>query len=579
MFSRIASRLPFSNNLLLIPMNSNPTPLEALVNAVALPHVYTQAEMIRTLRRNHGDIMLSAFQLKEKHAFRSEMHFLNLNVGLPTLQEELRKGYAHLLNDPENSEGCVVLLLQLQHFKPAFGDGEKLQRQGHGAVDGSVESSLENARRLCVYLMDLAVELMESRNAPGIVFLIDLENCSLVNLETKMFRDILQLCKKWYPEVVKQILVLHGSAFTKVLSIFLSKLLGKRTQERLRVISDVRELNMILPLTAIPQCYGGNYMMMHPCIWMKKQADVEDVDLDEEEDIGYGLEENEMELNESLNGMEYANVSAVDVCEMRNSILRGSLMRKKMDGVWIQHFAVLRPEVLLLYEKVSSRRPIIIVPINYEVQVMTVLLHDKMKGCGFRIDIPGVIGGHILVATSEQERGNWLQELQWAINKNQEKVKQREEQEERRAKIHRDFQSLDMINFDVELPIAQTLPMQCNNSQSSIFPQQLLSMEFPAHCPQQTLQNMDNLQQRTMLMQQQMRVGTYAQGIQQSNMSMKMQSSLPINVQQGTINIDHQSIQQQSFPSGQQGMTIPVSSGSHFELKSLQEQLLSNFRT
>ncbi|GMF50982.1 unnamed protein product [Phytophthora fragariaefolia] len=437
------------------------SPLQALASAVALPGAFTEAELARTLRRNNGDVMKAALQLKDKHAFRREMHFLELNVGLPTLQEELRKGYAHLLEGAADPEGCPVLLLQLQHFRPGFGDGQRLQRQGRGAADGSAASSLEDARRLCVYLLDLAVEAMEERRAPGIVFIVDVAQCSLANLEAKMVTDILQVCKKWYPEVVKRVLVVNSSAFARVLTLLLSKLLGARTQPRIRVLGEPRELSTVLPHAAIPQHYGGGYQMMHPNAWLEKQAELEDVDLDAayavqdeegEEDKGYGLEEREVDPNESLNGMQYADVSAVDAAEMPNSVLRGPLMRKKMDGVWAKHFAVLRPEALLLYESAKGVRPIIIVPVNFEVRVVTAVFSDRPKGCGFRIEVPGVVGGHELVATSEQERGNWLQELQWAINHNKEKLERREEREERRAKIHRDFDALNMINFDVELP-------------------------------------------------------------------------------------------------------------------------------
>ncbi|GMF20649.1 unnamed protein product [Phytophthora lilii] len=499
-----------------------PTPLQALASAVAVPGVFADAEMTRTLRRNNGDVMKAALQLKDKHALRTEMHFLELNVGLPTLQEELRKGYAHLLDGASDPEGCPVLLLQLQYFKPGFGDGQKLQRQGRGAADGSAVSSLEDARRLCVYLMDLAVEIMDERNAPGIVFIVDVANCTLANLEAKMVTDILQVCKKWYPEVVKRILVVNSSAFARVLTLLLSKLLGARTQPRIRVVGEPRELAMMLPRTAIPQHYGGEYQMMHPNAWMKKQAELEDVDLDaayvvhdeeEEEDKGYGLEEHEMDSNESLNGMQYANVSAVDAAEMPSSVLRGPLMRKKMDGVWAKHFALLRPEAVLLYENATGVRPIIIIPVNYEVRVVAATFPDRPKGCGFRIEVPGVVGGHELVATSEQERGNWLQELQWAINHNKEKLERREEREERRAKIHRDFDALNMINFDVDLPVGP--PAKANSEvggptgqmqQQQVRPPQpvkMSGMAMPAPMPM----NMNKMFNVMGMMQPQMQYG------------------------------------------------------------------------
>ncbi|OWY99884.1 hypothetical protein PHMEG_00029038 [Phytophthora megakarya] len=644
-----------------------PTPLQALASAVALPDVFTEAEMLRTLRRNNGDVMRSALQLKEKNAFRTEMHYQDLNVGLPTLQEELHKGYAHLLDGAADHEGCPVLLLQLQYFKPGFGDGQKLQRQGRGAADGSAVSSLEDARRLCVYLMDLVVEIMEERNAPGIVFIVDIANCSLANLEAKMVTDILQMCKKWYPEVVKRILVINSSAFAKVLTLLLSKLLGARTQQRIRVMGEPRELNMMLPHTAIPQHYGGGYPMMHPNVWMKKQAELEDVDLDAayvvhdeeaEEDKGYGLEEREIDPNESLNGMQYANVNAMDAAEMPNSVLRGPLMRKKMDGVWAKHFALLRPEAVLLYENATGARPIIIIPVNYEVRVVAATFPDRPKGCGFRIEVPGIVGGHELVATSEQERGNWLQELQWGINNNREKLERREEREERRAKIHRDFDALNMINFDVDLPVPEppklvtdagigaqmhqqqvrspqpvemvgmsmpspmamnankipnmmgmmqpqmpmspgmqmqqpmSMGMQSQSMSMGMQPQQPMAMAMSgmssAGFGMQQHQPMSIGMQRTMSMnmQQPMAFGTQQQmtsmEMQQRTMSMNMQQPMMMGMQQQQptqMGMQQQPMQmQQMSMGGQQGMNMPVASGYQLNSKSLQEQLLNNFR-
>ncbi|EGZ12790.1 hypothetical protein PHYSODRAFT_561725 [Phytophthora sojae] len=644
--------------------SGQPSPLQALASAVALPDVFTEAEMARTLRRNNGDVMKAALQLKEKHAFRSEMHYLELNVGLPTLQEEVRKGYAHLLEGVADPEGCPVLLLQLQHFKPAFGDGQKLQRQGRGAADGSAASSLEDARRLCVYLMDLAVEAMEERRAPGVVFIVDVANCSLANLEAKMVTDILQVCKKWYPEVVKRILVVNSSAFARVLTLLLSKLLGARTQPRIRVVGEPRELSMLLPHAAIPQHYGGGYQMIHPNAWLAKQAELEDVDLDaayavqndeEEEDKGYGLEEREVDPNESMNGMQYANVSAVDAAEMPNSVLRGPLMRKKTDGVWVKHFALLRPEAVLLYENATGPRPIIIIPVNYEVRVVTATYPSKPKGCGFRIEVPGVVGGHELVATSEQERGNWLQELQWAINHNKEKLERREEREEHRAKIHRDFDALNMINFDIELPVPVP-PKAADNTgmgaqtqqQQQVRPPQPVEMAgMPVPAPMSmnankipnvmgmmqpqmqsgtTMANLNFQQPQSptqpfMQMQQPMSMGMQPQsmgmpgqqpmsmamsGTMQQPMTFGMQPQQPMAVgmqqqQQRTMSMTMQPQsmgmqqpmmgmgmqqpmqmpmggQQQMSMGGQQGMNMPVSSGYQLNAKSLQEQLLNNFR-
>ncbi|KAF1777319.1 PH domain-like [Phytophthora cactorum] len=596
----------------------HPTPLQALASAVALPDVFTEAEMARTLRRNNGDVMRAALQLKDKHTFRTEMHYQELNVGLPTLQEELRKGYVHLLDGAADSERCPVLLLQLQHFKPGFGDGQKLQRQGRGAADGSATVCIPHGSGRGAH---------GGAERPGIVFIVDVANCTLANLEAKMVTDILQVCKNWYPEVVKRILVVNSSAITKVLTMLLPSYLGPYPAEN-SSHGDPRELNMMLPLRP----------------FLNKQAELEDVDLDaaytvhdeeEEEDKGYGLKEREVDPNECLNGMQYANVSAVDAAEMPNSVLRGPLMRKKMDGVWAKHFALLRPEAVLLYDNATGIRPIIIIPVNYEVRVVAATFPDRPKGCGFRIEVPGVVGGHELVATSEQERGNWLQELQWAVNNNKEKLERREEREERRAKIHRDFDALNMINFDVDLPLPQPLktdagssalmgaPMQVRPPQ----PVEMLGMSMPVPMAMNTnkmpntMGMMQPMMQQPMAMQPQaMSMGMQSQqpmagmasmrfGTQQSmSMGMQpmaygMQQQAPMGVQpQGMMSMNMQpsmgmqqpmmmgtqqqrpmqmGMQQQPMQmpmGGQQGMNMPATSSYQLNAKSLQEQLLSSFR-
>ncbi|KAG1689687.1 hypothetical protein DVH05_002044 [Phytophthora capsici] len=588
----------------------HPTPLQALASAVALPDVFTDAEMIRTLQRNNGDVMRAALQLKDKHSFRQEMHYLELNVGLPTLQEEIRKGYVHFLEGATDPEGCPILLLQLQYFKP----GQKLQRQGRGAADGSAVSSLEDSRRLCVYLMDLAVEVMEEKNAPGIVFIIDIGHCTLANLEAKMVTDILQMCKKWYPEVVKRILVVNSSAFSRVLSLMLTKMLGARTQQKVRILGDPRELSTILPHQAIPQPYGGGYPLMHPNVWLEKQAELEEVDLDAayvvqddeaEEDKGYGLEEREIDPNESLNGMQYANVSAVDAAEMPNSVLRGPLMRKKTDGVWAKHFALLRPEAVLLYETATGVRPIIIIPVNYEVRVVAATFPDRPKGCGFRIEVPGIVGGHELVATNEQERGNWLQELQWAIDNNREKLERREEREERRAKIHRDFDALNMINFDVDLPVPPPPKApDAMGAQQQVRPPQPVEMNGMSMAGMQMPMNVNSIDGMRMMqpqmqynafqpvqmgmqptsfgMQQPMPMGM---GMQQQSMGMQQpmqqqQQTMSMGMQQPNFGIrfQQQTMPMQQQPNAPQGFNVPPSSGYQLDSKSLQDQLLNNFR-
>lgn len=459
------------------------TALDALASAVALPGAYSTAELRRTLRRNREDVMRAALQLREKHAARARMRFDALNIGLGPLQAELRKGYAHLL------EPAPTLLLQLRYFKPSFA-ADKLQRQGLGAADGS--SSLEDSRRLCVYLMDLAVEAMEESGADGVVVIVDLESCSTANLEAKMVTDVLQLVKSWYPECVRHVLVINGNALTRALSHLLAHIASERTQQRIHVLQSAGELRNFLPVDAIPQMYGGAYRLMPPSDWMKMQAEIEEVDL--ESHAPDKTEQKYMTKDaRQLNGMQYAACSVDQVVEMKTSVLRGPMYRNRSGVAWTKMYAILRPEALLLYEHVASKMPQIIIPVNHEVDVKVATFADAPKGSfGFRVEVPGVAGGHLLAVSSDSERGNWLQEIQMGIAADRDEIAREQHEEEKREREARQFAALNMISFDDPTP--QTAPS-------------------PPQPPQQPPQQPPRQQQPTMAggMQQQLLQNLYPQ--------------------------------------------------------------------
>jgi hypothetical protein len=442
-----------------VPMalGAHPTALQALESAVALPDVYTAQELQRTLRRHRGDVMRAALQLREKHAFREQQHYSELHVGLSTVQTELRKGYVHFLEHAGDQDGCPIVLLQLRFFRPSF-SSDKLQRQGVGAADGS--SSLEDTRRLCVYMLDLAVEAMEEKRAPGVVFLVDLAGCALANLEAKMVTDLLMVAKQWYPETVRHVFVVNGTAVTRALALLLSKVASERTQQRIRVLQDTSELRYAIPAPSLPEMYGGQYKLMTPVEWMALQAEIEGVELDAVAHSSATMAmppqpttEHERALMSKdarqLNGMQYAACSVDTVVEMKTSVLRGPLFRNKSGVAWVKLYAILRPEALLLYETVTSSMPQIIIPVNEEVRVEAAHFADAPRGAsGFRVLVPGVAGGHLLAAGTETERGNWLQEIQLAIDADAEEVAHEKHEEEKRLAEERAFAKLNMISFD-----------------------------------------------------------------------------------------------------------------------------------
>lgn len=455
-------------------MNSNPTAMEALESAVALPGEYTRAEMHRTLRRNHQDVMKAALQLREKNAFRKQFHYDELNIGLNTVQIELKKGYVHLLENASDMRNCPMLLMLLKHFKPCF-SSDKMQLKGTGSMDGT--SSLEDTRRLCVYMMDLAVEVMEENKAEGIVFIVDLNDCALGNLEAKMVTDILQMMKMWYPEVVQNVLVINGTTFTRGITHVLTKFASERTQQRIRILQHVEELRNFINPQCIPQLYGGMYRLMTPLEWMKLQADIEQVDLESQ---APAKEEQKYMTKDArlLNGMQYAACSVDQVVEMKTSVIRGPIYRNKSGIAWVKLYAILRPEALLIYEQVTSKMPQIIIPVNNEVSVVAAQFADAPRGTfGFRMDVPGVAGGHLLAACSEHERGNWLQEIQMGIDAIKEEVAHERYEEERRAREERKFAALNMISFDDPQPVAP--PQQLAQAAPHAQPQQMFAPPPP----------------------------------------------------------------------------------------------------
>lgn len=469
---------------------ANPTALDALESAVALPGVFTSAELRRTLRRNHMDVMRTALQLREKHAQRTQQHYDALNIGLSTLQIELKKGYVHLLENASDLTNCPVLLLQLKYFKPSFSN-EKMQLKGLGAMDGS--SSLEDTRRLCVYMMDLAVEVMEENKAEGVVFIVDLDNCAVTNLEAKMVTDLLQIMKHWYPECVRHVLVINGTTFTRGITHLLTKLASPRTQQRIRILESLGDLRHFISPQSIPQMYGGAYQLLPPVAWMKVQAEIEEVDLDSR---AIAVDEQKYMTKDArqLNGMQYAACSVDQVVEMKTSVIRGPLFRNRSGVAWVKMYALLRPEALLLYEHVTAKMPQIIIPVNHEVGVKAAVFADAPKGSfGFRMEVPGVAGGHLLAACSDHERGNWLQEIQMGINTDEEQVARELYEEEKRLREEREFAALNMISFDDPAPVraataTQQQPRQQQQPQAQQQQQMLQSM-YPQQ-PGQQLQGM-----------------------------------------------------------------------------------------
>ncbi|RLN99631.1 hypothetical protein DYB28_006482 [Aphanomyces astaci] len=170
---------------------------------------------------------------------------------------------------------------------------------------------------------------------------------------------------------------------------------------------------------------------------MDIQADLEDLDLDnlpaDDEETAY-------------------MVQLTNPADMNSTVLRGPLWRNKSGISWVKTYAVLRPDALLLYEHIKGTMPMVIIPVNHDVAVTVSQFENAPRGVfGFRVDVEGVPGGHLLAAASEKERGNWLQDIQMGIQAFQELHAREVYEEERKLRMDDEFRKLNMIDFSTDV--------------------------------------------------------------------------------------------------------------------------------
>ncbi|RHY26289.1 hypothetical protein DYB32_007768 [Aphanomyces invadans] len=266
--------------------------LTALQHAVALPDAFSTQEYVRALRRNHDDVTKAAVQLRAKHAWLKTNQFDNLSLAKPSIQREVKKQYLQVLHNATDKCKCPVVVFSVSKFHPSQSSDKLVagreQCTDHGGaslVDEST-STFEDARRLIVYMVTLAVELMEDENAPGIVYLIDMDGVSTnVVTEGSVHIELLRMLKEYYPETVQFCFVVNFSTntFVQQATAYVLKSLGisERTHAKIKFIKDVRELHPYFNAPALPQAYGGAYKLMPAATWMEIQADMEGLDLDD----------------------------------------------------------------------------------------------------------------------------------------------------------------------------------------------------------------------------------------------------------------------------------------------------------
>lgn len=238
-----------------------------------------------------------------------------------------------------------------------------------------------------------------------------------------------------------------------------------------RAAFDVLERD--IPAKYIPRVFGGQYVIPNVKSWVEEQAELEEVELDDDDDDalagGIGNIDNikvnnkEKELiskdASTLNGMQYAGCSVRDVTEMKLTAIRGTIWRKKGDassGVssalnvfgfgWSKVYAVLRPDAVLLYADIEQQRPEIIIPLVGALIKAEQFPNQPRGSSGFSIAVP--MSTHMLATLTEQDRGRWLQEIQMAIDGLAEKTEREEFEIEEKIRADEAFEKFNMISFD-----------------------------------------------------------------------------------------------------------------------------------
>ena len=262
------------------------TALEALESAVALPNVYSKGELKRFLRRNNYDVMKSALELREKHEWKQGERLLQLNVS--HVRTELQKEYIYFLDEAMDNDRCPIILIRVCKFHPnAASATATATTHSGGAVDGS--TSLWEAQRTLVYLVDVATECAEDEGAPGIVYLIDAEHGSTANVDTTIIPALLGMLKDRFPETLHRVYVLNSSKVSRGVSHLLTSLMEETTKRKIIMCpEDPREafdrLRQDIHPKYIPTVFGGQYVIPKVKEWMKEQAELEDIELDVEDD-------------------------------------------------------------------------------------------------------------------------------------------------------------------------------------------------------------------------------------------------------------------------------------------------------
>eukprot|EP00941_MAST-03F_sp_MAST-3F-sp1_P000875 g875.t1 len=379
----------------------------------------SKQEVKRNLRRNGFDVQKAVEQLKAKHDWQ-DLHNLE-DVDIGDCFEEMRKGYVQLLEDATDHEGRPIVICRRYLFRPSplNSKADVTIHSATGMMQGV--SHLTDVLKVMEYVMRKATKRMDKARVEGIVFLVDMENADSYCFDTGVDRAIAKCLRDMYPETVRHIFIANeGTVVKGIRKVTMSKGVAKSISSKITILPSDKEkaldeLKKHIPERHIPDEFGGFYKVKDAHKAVKKAAKKEGVDLTKAggNKKARKFSKDGMEL---MNGMQYAG-NGVDAVIDHNVRIRGPIWRKDKDAksgmfdrMWKKYYAVLRPEALLLYEKLDSSNPYHIVPCaRCEVELMykgdcprktlpfTLLTMDKRQ--------------HIFAANNDNDRRAWLHEI------------------------------------------------------------------------------------------------------------------------------------------------------------------------
>lgn len=481
---------------------------DSLESATGLPKgTFTDREMTRCLRRNRYNILASAKQLQEKHKFLKQLKSGGkLNIG--DVYSEMKKDYIRLLPAKYGDCDCRPIVV-FQKEKLNIVEAE----EALFATAGKQGSTYGDALKTLVYTMEQVSSEMEEldKDVDGFVLLVDFKNCSAQDLATssnwlKLVKQMLSL----YPETLNRAFVLNASTIAKVVFSVAKSSLPEGTQKKIVFLpadpnKATETLLRQIPVKALPKPYGGRCKFKDSESFVAALCKEENIDLDSLQERNRQESSALMSReNFQLNGMQYTKYGIKRVLEL-GCKMKGVLYWRKGSekswfglgsGGWKKLLAVLRDDVLLLFENVDSKTPTLIVSLLGSVKIRCAKFDSAPTGThGFYVQQVGS-PEYGFLAKSEQERIQWIQGIEMGRGNMENLKHERDLEDEYHARMNGDLLGLD----DEDVKLAPPVPLLNTNTLDGI-------LSMPSNPPlsqQQTqFQQMHPQQQQQIPPQQQ----------------------------------------------------------------------------